>query len=163
MISFSGLRRMLKAYSNNSFSDPESQKSTAVLMEEVNIGRAQFPRFNDERVIFRTLVCQPIWPLFAFPFSWQNNLVWGMEGQVLGKEFEGSGKIRLFRNICFSFFLVGGKLPKIEFSKIEWFLQGLETMGTCNPVKKLDQKHRFYIQKGLYLHLSSSAVYRDLG
>lgn len=29
-----GLRRMLKAYSNNSFSDPESQKSTAALMEE---------------------------------------------------------------------------------------------------------------------------------
>lgn len=78
MISFSGLQRMLKAYSNNSFSDPESQKSTAALMEEVNIGRAQFPRFNDERVIFRTLVFQPIWPLFAFPFSWQNNLVWGV-------------------------------------------------------------------------------------
>lgn len=78
MTSFSGLRRMLKAYSNNSFSDPESQKSTAALMEEVNIGRAQFPRFNDERVIFRTLIFQPIWPLFAFPFSWQNNLVWGV-------------------------------------------------------------------------------------
>ncbi|KAK1336912.1 hypothetical protein QTO34_002950 [Cnephaeus nilssonii] len=29
-----GLQRMLKAYSNNSFSDPESQKSTAALMEE---------------------------------------------------------------------------------------------------------------------------------
>lgn len=29
-----GLRRMLKAYSSNSFSDPESQKSTAALMEE---------------------------------------------------------------------------------------------------------------------------------
>ncbi|KAF6115292.1 nitric oxide synthase trafficking [Phyllostomus discolor] len=32
-----GLQRMLKAYSSNSFPDPESQKSTAALMEETNL------------------------------------------------------------------------------------------------------------------------------
>ncbi|KAM8788169.1 nostrin isoform 2-T2 [Rhynchonycteris naso] len=32
-----GLERMLKAYSNNSFSDPESQKSTAALMDETSL------------------------------------------------------------------------------------------------------------------------------
>lgn len=47
---------MLKAYSgNSSFSDPKSQKDTAALMDEVNICRVQFPRLNDERVIFRML------------------------------------------------------------------------------------------------------------
>lgn len=76
VISFAGLERMLKAYSSNSsFSDPESQKNTVALMDEVKTCRVQFPRFNDERFIFRVLVFWPIWLPFAFPFSWQNNLI----------------------------------------------------------------------------------------
>lgn len=61
MTSFSGLGRMLRAYSSDSsFSDADSQRSTVALMDEVHICRVQFPRFNDERVIFRMLVFWPI-------------------------------------------------------------------------------------------------------
>lgn len=52
---------MLKTYSSNSsFSDAKSQKDTAALMDEVNVCRVQFPRFSDERVIFRILVSGPL-------------------------------------------------------------------------------------------------------
>ena len=61
MISLAGLERMVRAYSSHSsFSDSESEKSTAALMDEVNICRAQFGRFNDEGAIWGTPVFWPI-------------------------------------------------------------------------------------------------------
>lgn len=48
---------MLKSYSRDpAFSDAESQKITAALMDEVNICSVYFPRLKDEGVIFRMLV-----------------------------------------------------------------------------------------------------------
>lgn len=52
MVSFAGLEQMLKAYSsNNSFSDADSQKITAALMDEVNICQVQLLPLNDELFI----------------------------------------------------------------------------------------------------------------
>lgn len=60
VLSLSGLERMLRAYtSHSSFSDTESQKNTAALIDEVNICRVRFLDF-DERSIFRMLVFWPI-------------------------------------------------------------------------------------------------------